>query len=73
MKIYRVISPYCLRDEKGELNGRHAHVGDEVDLSPADAHRLIKARCVMEVEDETTMAPENRVVRRRGRDSNPRQ
>lgn len=60
MKEYKVVSPYRLRDKDWKPTKGHASVGDSVLLSPIEARRLIKSRCVEEVETRVINPSENR-------------
>ncbi len=61
MQQYKVISPYALRDKKGEaIKGKYMSVGELVELDTKNADRLTTAGCVIEMEDRTAKAPENR-------------
>lgn len=70
MKTYEVISPFRLKDKKGNNLKGHSTVGQEIDLPRKEAKRLIEAQCVIEIEDRMTRPPENRKKRR---DSNASQ
>ena len=71
MRIYRVLTPYCLRDEGGRLNGSQARVGDLITLSAAEGSRLSRAGCVVFVEEQVVRSPEDRMVRRQRREAKP--
>lgn len=73
MKTYEVISPFRLRDKKGNSLEGHTKVGQAVDLSKKDATRLIEAQCVVEIEDRMDRPPENRKRGRPKRDTNASQ
>ena len=67
MKRYRVISPFTERNSDGAPTGRKPQAGEEVDLTDGEGKRLMKARCVEEIEDRMVRPPEDRAKRRRGR------
>ena len=60
MKTYQVISPFRLRDKKGNNLAGHAVVGQDVDLPKKEATRLIEAQCIIPVEDRRVRPPGNR-------------
>lgn len=69
MKTYRVLTPYCLRDENGKLTGTNAKVGDLIELNDLDGRRLSRAGCVLYVQEAVVRAPEDRMIRRQRREA----
>ena len=69
MRIYRVLSSYCLRDENGRLNGQQAKVGALIPLAASEGSRLARAGCVVFVEEQTVRSPEDRMIRRQRREA----
>lgn len=69
MRTYKVVSPFRIRDGKGNPTSQAANVGDQIELAQADAQRLINAQCITEcvaaVEDTTAPPSENRMVKRK--------
>ena len=69
MKTYKVISPYRIRDKRGNPLPDYAQTGEHIELDPKEAKRLLEAKCVQKIETKTVSAPENR-GRRKKRDIN---
>lgn len=69
MKTFRVLTPYCLRDEHGRLTGTQAEVGSVIPLADAEGRRLARAGCVVFVEEQIVRASEDRMIRRQRREA----
>ena len=57
---YKIISPFSIRDRKGNPTGKHTTVGDEVELTAKEGKRLISANCVLKVEASMKRQTETR-------------